>query len=65
MAISSQSTSFLVNVLCMDLIKFLFIVLQYYIALKLTFLADRSVKMCEIYAVTHVTVDILFQKKNK
>lgn len=48
----------------MDLIKSLSIVLQYHIALKLTFSADRSVKICEIYGVTHVIVDILF-KNNK
>lgn len=46
----------------MDLIKFLFIVLQYHIALKLTFSAHRSVKICDIYGVSHVIVDILLKK---
>lgn len=47
----------------MDLIKFLFIVLEDHIALKLTFSADRSVKICEIYGVTHIIVDIFFKNK--
>jgi len=48
----------------MDLIQFLFIVIQYHIALILTFSEDRSVQICEIYGVTQVLVDILF-KNNK